>query len=453
LGELIWLLASWLVAGIVLFVALRRRKTISVGLPIAYFVGLFIIHWPGAAVYLVPGHYYYNPEIVMAGFRLTTLGLWAYVVGVLLGGLKQAWGALPTGSGKGVGVVDTGRIYETAKMVFAAGLFIQLIVMPLLSGVATLTAILAGMAGLSVVGVCLGIRGALIQRDKKRLRIWILIALLFPFITLTSSAFVGYGVHSLIVVFAFIMMQTRTSMMRVLTILLAVYLGISFFVTYMRDRSEIRATIWYEQADYSARLKQVSKLFTDFEFFDAENPDHRISVDRRLNQNWLVGAAKNYVGYGNKDFANGETMWFALAALIPRVIWPDKPAVGGGGDIVSDYTGIMFTSDTSVGAGQTFEFYINFGTWGVALGFVLLGAAMRQFDARAAGSLIRHDYRKFLIWFLPGLGFLQAGGNLVEVTTSVGAGIAGALIVGKVIERRLRRKRRRQLAQLHGQRV
>lgn len=441
MDELTWLLSSWVAAGLALFFALRRRKTISIGLPVAYFMGLFIIHWPGAAVYLVPGHAYYSPEVVMAGFRLTTYGLWAFVLGVLLGGFRQAWGGLLLKAGQLRVGVDTARVYQTAKMVFAAGLFIQLIVMPLLGGVATLTSILSGMAGLSVVGVCLGIRGALIRRDKKQLRIWILIALLFPFITLTSSAFVGFGVHSLIVVVAFMLMQTRTGIMRVATILLALYLGISFFVTYMRDRNEIRETIWYEQADYSVRLKQVSKLFTDFEFFDSENPEHLISIDKRLNQNWLVGSAAHYVGEGNKEFAYGKTMWFAVVALIPRAIWPDKPAVGGGGDIVADYTGIVFAENTSVGSGQVLEFFINFGVWGVVLGFVLLGAAMRQFDARAASALIRQDYKKFLLWFLPGLGFLQAGGNLVEVTTSVGAGVAGALIVGKIIERRLRRKK------------
>lgn len=451
MNELTWLLISWLVAGLALFLLLRRRKTISVGLPIAYFMGLFIIHWPGAATYLVPGHFFYDPEIVKVGFRLTTYGLWAFVLGVWLGGFNKAWGGLAANR-QTRQIVDARQVHEVAKVVFAAGLFIQLIVMPLMGGVATLTAVLSGMAGLSVVGVCFGIRGALIQRNKKRLRIWVLIALLFPFITLTSSAFVGYGVHSLIVVVAFLLMQTRTGVVRALTILLAVYMGISFFVTYMRDRDEIRETIWYEQAGYAERVKQVSKLFTDFEFFDTDNPDHLISVDRRLNQNWLVGAATQYTGGGNKEYAYGETLWFALIALIPRAVWPGKPAVGGGGDIVSDYTGITFAKDTSVGAGQVLEFFINFGPWGVVFGFIVLGAAMRQFDARAASAMARQNYKKSLIWFLPGLGFLQAGGNLVEVTTSVGAGIAGALIAGKVIERRLRRKKLTNRSSLEQQR-
>ena len=451
MDELNWLLFSWLVAGIVLFLVLRPRKTISVGLPFAYFIGLFIIHWPGAATYLVPGHYYYQPEVVLVGFRLTTYGLWAFVLGVWLGGLRRAWGSLSFKDVKSDGVGDTSRVHQTAKMLFAAGLFIQLIVMPMLGGVATMTAILSGMAGLSVVGVCLGIREALMQRDKKRLRIWILIALLFPFITLTSSAFVGYGVHSLIVVAAFILMQTRTGFLRILTILLAIYLGISFFVTYMRDRSEIRKSIWYEQADYSVRLEKISNLITDFEFFDIDNPEHLVSIDMRLNQNWLVGSAVKYVGYGSKEFAYGETLWFAMVALIPRAIWAGKPVVGGGGDIVTEYTGIIFAEQTSVGAGQTLEFFINFGTWGVVIGFVLLGAAMRQFDARSAGAIVNQNYKQFVVWLLPGLGFLQAGGNLVEVTTSVGAGIAGSLLVGKLIERKLKRKASH--AHFHNQRL
>ncbi len=443
MDELSWLLFSWVVAGIALLLALRRRKTISVGLPIAYFMGIFIINWPGAALYLIPGYVYYKPEVVMEGFRLTTYGMWAFVLGTLLGGFKQAWGGLSIGANHVKGIADTSRINRTAKFFLVAGLVIQLVLMPLIGGVATLTAIISGLGGLSIVGACLGIRGAQLRRDKKRFRAWMLVAFMFPFITLTSSAFVGFGVHSLIVVLAFILMLTRTGPVRIVLVLLAIYLGISFYVTYMRDRHEIREAIWYEQVDYTDRLKQVSKIFIDFEFFSTGNDEHLRAVDKRLNQNWLVGSAMEYISLGNKPYANGETILAALVAMVPRVVWPDKPEIGGGGSLVTDYTGMIFSRNTSVGAGQVFEFYINFGTMGVVIGFILLGAAMRQFDARAARALHLHDYRHFLIWFLPGFGFLQAGGNLIEVTTSVGAGIGGALLVSKLLERQLQRRKSR----------
>ncbi len=47
---------------------------------------------------------------------------------------------------------------------------------------------------------------------------------------------------------------------------------------------------------------------------------------------------------------------------IPRALWPNKPVVGGSGDLVSTYTGIRFADGTSVGIGQVLESFVNFGT-------------------------------------------------------------------------------------------
>src|SRR5205814_7729697 len=100
---------------------------------------------------------------------------------------------------------------------------------------------------------------------------------------------------------------------------------------------------------------------------------HRGAIDRRLNQNFLVGAAAASLESGQVEYASGATLGNMIVALIPRAIWPDKPAVGGGGSVVADFTGIEFAEGTSVGAGQVLEFYVNFGTWGVIGGFLLLG--------------------------------------------------------------------------------
>jgi hypothetical protein len=72
------------------------------------------------------------------------------------------------------------------------------------------------------------------------------------------------------------------------------------------------------------------------------------------------------------EYASGSSIGNMILALIPRLVC-DKPQVGGGGSIVRDFTGIEFGDNTSVGAGQVLEFYVNFGTWGVIGGFCYLG--------------------------------------------------------------------------------
>ena len=152
-------------------------------------------------------------------------------------------------------------------------------------------------------------------------------------------------------------------------------------------------------------------------------------MDSRLNQNRLVGEAAQYIQEGYVDYANGATLADAAVALIPRVIWPDKPVSAGSPGIVSAYTGVQYTEGTSVGIGQVMEFYINFGTLGVVGGFLVMGTLLGIMDGLAAHDLRRGDWQGFTLWFLVGLGFLQSGGSLVEIVSTSGSGLILALIL------------------------
>src|SRR5262249_29853842 len=74
---------------------------------------------------------------------------------------------------------------------------------------------------------------------------------------------------------------------------------------------------------------------------------------------------------------------------------------------------------TSVGMGQVFEFYINYGTMGVTVGFFLLGMALRHMDDRLFGAMSRSDWSSVAVWFIVGSGSLQVGGSLVEIVASM----------------------------------
>jgi hypothetical protein len=80
------------------------------------------------------------------------------------------------------------------------------------------------------------------------------------------------------------------------------------------------------------------------------------------------------------------------------------------------------------------EFYLNFGTPGVVVGFIIMGVLVTAFDWQAAERLARNDLHGFVLWFLPGIALLQVGGQLVEITASAAASLVVALLVNRVLD-------------------
>jgi hypothetical protein len=198
----------------------------------------------------------------------------------------------------------------------------------------------------------------------------------------------------------------------------------------MGQRAGIRELVWEEHASILDRLDRVSAIFTEFQLLDLASSAHAEMLDLRLNQNALVGAAVIYHEQGSAPFAYGNTI--PIWMLIPRAIWPDKPEVGGGGDLVSEFTGIRFAEGTSVGTGQVLEFYVNFGVPGLLAGFVLLGFLLMRLDNGIMRALAVNDTRGFLLRAMPGLMLLQPSGNLMEIIIAGVAAYGVAHMLGSM---------------------
>ena len=183
-----------------------------------------------------------------------------------------------------------------------------------------------------------------------------------------------------------------------------------------------------------ARIAQLQKTSADFEWFDVSNNQHLKQVDGRLNQSFLAGLAVSRMS-DTGNYVHGDTLWEALIALVPRAIWPDKPIEAGSGNMVSEYTGLKFAVGTSVGIGHVMEFYVNFGTPGVIIGFLIMGILVTTLDVAAAERLALNNLQGFVLWFLPGISLLQVGGSLVEATVSAVASIAVAFLANKYLDR------------------
>ena len=427
-GRLQVLLLSWVVAAAALAIGRWWRKTPATGLVLAYLLNLWIIHWVAPALYLLPSYQGFDQRIVEAGLEQSVYAVIAFAFGSLaLTPLLLNLGILPRPRAQLE--VDT----NLPKAYIALGAGSYAVMSMGVGALPSATALFATGQQLVVVGLALCCWYAWRKRSNWKLALWLGVTLLLPFITIVTRGFISYGAVAALTVFIFISGFLKPRPMVLAAGILLGYLGLSVFVTYMRDRNDIRETVWGGQP-MQVRLTQLEATVSQFEWFDLSNADHLHAVDGRLNQSFLAGLAVSRLS-DIGGYANGETFWEALLALIPRAIWPDKPIQAGSGTMVSEYTGLRFVSGISVGIGQVMEFYVNFGTLGVLLGFTLMGVLVTTLDVAAAERLAVHDLQGFVLWFLPGISLLQVGGSLVEVTGSAVASAIVAVLANAYLDR------------------
>lgn len=418
------LLLLWAVLLFALVVFAIGRPGRGGALTLAYFLGLSLIHVPGVLPFLTSGSGLDDYDETRLGFQLTLLGMTAFVAGAVLAGAT----ARRSTAAKGVSAQRRAHLFDRlGRRTLALGVLSYFVLVPLSGRVPSLTSVVSALATLLIVGLWLVLYGASVIADRRRSLATLALLPLLPMATLVTGGFLGYGVYWVLTVVAFLFVIARRRAWFYAATPAAVFLGLSFFVTYMGQRVGIREVVWQEQSSLLDRLDRASSLITRFELLDLASPTQAAALDGRLNQNALVGAAVIYHEDGAAPFAYGATIppW----ALIPRAVWPNKPDTGGGGAVVSKYTGILFAGGTSVGAGQVLEFYINFAVPGVLIGFLGLGYLLMRLDQGIMRALAADDMRGLLLRAMPGLMLLQPGGNLLEILVGCVAAYVGAHLV------------------------
>ena len=424
----------WL--GIVLLIILVQLiKKTSCGILFAYLTYFGILHWLAATFYQIPWYSYFEPRWVLNGLRESTFA----ALGIAIGSLILApllLCVLPFARTAKVQTPDP----RLPKTYILTGLVFYFVIVPTLGQLPTLQAITSSGWNLMVVGLGLTLWKTWHEKKRKKFLIALLVGFTgLPALTILTQGFLGFGAVAFLAVFTFTANFVRPKWQVLLFSLLFGYAAISFYVTYMRDRSLIREMVWGGESS-SKRSNQLLSTVKDFEWFDLSNEKHLRRIDDRLNQNWLLGVSVEELSSTN-DFAYGETLWDAVLALIPRVLWPSKPITAGSGGLVTRFTGIPFAEGTSVGIGHVMEFYVNFGTPSVVIGFIVLGTLVTLFDTYAARCLRHGDWQGFASWFLPALSFLNLGGSLVELTVCLVGSMVLIGFVNKFILPLLSRKR------------
>ncbi len=428
----------WVLAIAVLVVIRWRRKISGSGLVFAFLLNLSLIHWLGAFIYILPWYEYqwnaqwyrdFSPQWIEDGFRLSFYGLIAFVVGssiiapFLINALQRKKSTM--------NYLSDPRL---PKAYVLTGFICYFVLSRFLGRIPTLASLLSSGLGLMAAGICMGLWGAWKDKRRRLFRKWLIFGLSVPpLLTIGGQGFLSFGAGVFLAVVAFVASFYRPRWKVIVIGILLGYVGLSFYVTYMRDRSLIREAVWGGQS-LPSRIKQMYSMASSFEWFDLYDQNHLKKIDARMNLNLLVGAAVSHLGK-NHNYAKGETILQSLAAFVPRALWPDKPLKVGGNQLATRFTGIPFPQETSVGIGEVIEFYANFGEVGVIVGFFFMGMIVTIFDAFAKDCFSRGDWRGFSLWFVPGLTLIEAGSSLVVITASVGGAFIMTVIVNQWLNR------------------
>jgi len=399
------------------------RSKRAVGLPLAYAFGFSMMHATAAFVYGLP-QYTPRAEILiqnnvsllntLTGFRVACCGFVFFVVGVLVS--RFLFSRDPVLKAFQADRRLTAQFPGTLLIIS----FLAFFAAPILRRIPSMGSMATAGTYVSVIAVFLYCLMAYRRKDMLRLGMGMVSTVGFPIVTIGFLGFAGYGASAATFVWTLVLRFFRPRWLSLIVLGVIVYAGLTFYVNWMRERDQIRTSVWGEQS-FGHRFERVMGLIENFEPLSWGKQYHLELIDLRLNQNDLVGKAVLNLQRGRVEYAHGYTMLVAAVAWVPRIIWPGKPATGGSGTVVTHFTGQRFAEGTSVGAGQAMEFFVNFGWLGTCLGFLGMGIAISWFDRRGAFYLEHGDYWSATRWLLPGLGLIQPGGLLAECTGSVAA--------------------------------
>ena len=196
--------------------------------------------------------------------------------------------------------------------------------------------------------------------------------------------------------------------------------GIFLIIIFQSIKMEYRERAWHQEGGggdvvYYGQLI-ASRIINPSELLD---PNKLFFISVRMNQGWLVAVTMNRVPE-RYSYSYGETIWTSVAAtIVPRVLWPDKPDVGGSSNL-KRFWGFNIVG-YSMNLGSLGEAYANLDKLGGAVFMFFYGLF---FSFMMAGILRISEKRPTLILWFPFLFFYSISVE-TDLLTTMGALIKG----------------------------
>jgi hypothetical protein len=403
------------------------RSTASSGLMVCYWIILGMNHFFGHFLLSSSSlqEFYYEKQISVLGFEVSgyaLLGLLSSIVfhAIFLRSRKPAIK---------LGVVDHLAIANRAKtMDHFATSCIGFGILVFALGALGVYEYLPSSSAVSSSAQLLVISGILMKwwvarnassRQRRTLRwLWLILIFFYPFYTTLVQGFIGFGITAVLIFGCFLWRRIKNRSILLVFFPFIIYAGLMLWTSYAQVRNDVRAQIGLNTSAANRFEVFFNGVYENFSWIDPDNPKHLVALGR-LNQNSLVGESVRHLEQNNGRSGQGETFVDAFLALIPRVLWPGKPQYGGGGGLVTRYTGVVFAEGTAVGIGQIMECYVNYGRWFVFGMFFGLGLILKYLDAAIDISFVQYRPAALLIQFMVGINWLNVIGCFSETFPAI----------------------------------
>jgi len=409
--------AIWIITFSIYIYAIKKYSFRTIGLSLVYLFNFSIVHFWGSVFFISPGYWNNQLEETITGYKYSTIAFVCFCIGSLV--FYFNWGK---NNKLNENQIRYHKIGEEPLLYFLMGFVLFFILKNKIIGIPTLTAFVSMGQQLLIVGLCLLLYKNYYLGRKFTFSFLIIFSFLIPFITIINDGLLGTGLAMFLTVIVFLTNFYKFNFRYLMIVLIGIFVGLSFYQSYLRDRQEIRDLV-YGGATISERVEQLNYTLTNLELFNPFDSEHLDRINNRLNQNWIVGAAVIYMESESEEYAKGATFKEAVFNVVPRVIWKNKPSFAGDTSRVEKYTGLKFAEGTSVGMPQVMELYINYAVYSVILGFFFIGLIFSYFDYKAHIKIHNGEFDKFVYYFLPALAFMRVETPILESISGAAAGI------------------------------